>query len=498
MTDQPPAKSKKDKPMLPFGEYKDLVSRKVKEETCQKFGYYVGQDENGKTVHVAQYRNADGQIIGQKVRYPDKTFRTTGSFGDVTLFGQHLWKQGGRRIAVVEGEIDALSLAQALGTWPVVSVPHGAQGAKKAIQKNLEFLEGYETVVFMFDNDEPGEKAARECADLLTPGKAAIATLPLKDASDMLVAGRVKELTTAFWEAQVRRPDGIINGADLWDDVNREVARGIAYPWPKLDEVTYGQHKGTITTWTSGSGMGKSALVREVEYDLLMKGYRVGSVRLEENKTRTARGLLGLHLNKPIHLPGVEVAQEEMRAAFDATLGTGRFFMLDHFGSLESDNLLSKIRYLAKGCDVDFIILDHISIVVSGMDIAEDERRSLDILMTRLRSTVEETGVGMHLVSHLKRPDGKALEEGGQTSLSLLRGSGSIAQLSDFVIGAERNQQATSETRRNTTMLRVLKNRLSGDTGPAGYVFYDKDTGRLTEVTDFDEGEDDDGETPDF
>jgi twinkle protein len=96
-----------------------------------------------------------------------------------------------------------------------------------------------------------------------------------------------------------------------------------------------------------------------------------------------------------------------------------------------------------------------------------------------LRTFVEETKCGLLLVSHLKRPDGKSHEEGGATSLSQLRGSHAIAQLSDMVIGLERNQQSDNP---NETTIRVLKNRFSGDTGLAGTLIFNKLTGRLTET----------------
>jgi twinkle protein len=92
---------------------------------------------------------------------------------------------------------------------------------------------------------------------------------------------------------------------------------------------------------------------------------------------------------------------------------------------------------------------------------------------------VEELGIGLILVSHLKRPEGKGHEEGAQTSLSQLRGSGAIAQLSDIVIGLERNQQ--DEKQQHLTCVRVLKNRFSGETGIACYLRYSPETGRLTE-----------------
>ena len=200
---------------------------------------------------------------------------------------------------------------------------------------------------------------------------------------------------------------------------------------------------------------------------------------LEESVKTTSLGLMGLYLNKRLHLTREGVDEEDMRTAFVNTLGTGRVFLYDHFGSTEVDHLLSRVRHLAKALDCKYIFLDHLSIVVSAMDEGGDERKPIDRTMTLLRTLVQETGIGLIVVSHLKRPDGKGHEEGAQTSLNQLRGSHAIAQLSDMVIGLERNQQGDTP---NETVFRVLKNRFSGETGEAGSLFYDKNTGRLTEV----------------
>ena len=139
---------------------------------------------------------------------------------------------------------------------------------------------------------------------------------------------------------------------------------------------------------------------------------------------------------------------------------------------------------MAKALDCKWIILDHLSILVSGQE-GDDERKSIDILMTKLRSLVEQTGVGLLLVSHLRRPTGDIGHENGrEVTLSHLRGSASIAHLSDCVIALERNQQAHDSMTANTTMLRILKNRYTGDTGAAGNLLYDRATGRLKELKD--------------
>ena len=144
------------------------------------------------------------------------------------------------------------------------------------------------------------------------------------------------------------------------------------------------------------------------------------------------------------------------------------------------DQVVARVRFMAKALDCKVVVLDHISILVSGGQHG-DERKALDEIMTKLRTLTQDTGIVLFAVSHLKRPEGKGHEEGAVTSVSQLRGSASIAQLSDFVIGLERNGQADDETERNTTSIRVLKNRFSGITGPAGSVLYNADTGRLLE-----------------
>jgi twinkle protein len=480
--------------LIAGGDIRDLVKRKINEETCRHFGYRVA-DFNGKTVQVAPYYGEDGTIVAQKVRFPNKDFVFLGAPKEAEpLFGQHLWRDGGRMVVVTEGEIDAMSVSQLQGNkWPVVSVANGAQGAKKSLRRALEWLEKFETVVLMFDMDESGQKAARDCADLFSPGKAKIARLPLKDANDMLQAGRGKEVIDAVWGAKVVRPDGIIAGSDLWEKVIEEdTSASFPYPWNGLSEMTHGIRKGELVTLTAGSGIGKSAVCREIAYWLHNQGEAVGYLGLEENVKRTALGIMGIELNKPLHISRQGVSEADMKSAFDHSVGSGRFYLYDHFGSTDIENLLSRIRYLAKGCGVGWVVLDHLSIVVSGIG-EGDERRLIDNTMTMLRTLVEETGIGLILVSHLKRPEGKGHEDGAQTSLSQLRGSHSISQLSDMVIGLERNQQGDNP---HLTTVRVLKNRFSGETGEATYLRYDRDTGRLEETSPDFEDETQDTDSP--
>ena len=248
------------------------------------------------------------------------------------------------------------------------------------------------------------------------------------------------------------------------------------YPWSGLNNLTKGLRVGEVITFCGGSGIGKSQTVREIAYDLLTKGEKVGVISLEESVQRSIRGLVGLAVNRPIHLPEIrkEIPEEELKEAWEKI--SKNCFFYDHWGSTDDTNLLNRIKYLAQACECKWIVLDHVSIVVSALE--GDERRILDALMTKLRGLAENLQVGMVIISHLRRPDGnRGHEEGASVSLSQLRGSHAIAQLSDIVVGLSRKVNEGS----NLTSINVLKNRFSGETGFAQELFYDKNTGRMIE-----------------
>ena len=475
-------------------EYQPLIKRCINEETCRKFGYSTGE-VGGKRVQVAQYRDKEGVVIAQKIRTKNKSFSIRGDGRNLGLWGQNLWPNSGRMVVITEGEIDALSVSQVQGNkWPVVSLSQGAAGAARNVKQSLEWLEGYESVIFMFDMDEPGQKAAVDCAMLLSPGKAKISALPLKDPNEMLVAGRTKELVASIGSAKTYSPDGVIDGEDMWDRIIEENNNpSIEYPWMGLNEMTYGIRKGEVVTLCSGTGQGKSSVCREWQHWLINKGHKVGIIALEENVRHSAQSLMGIHLACPPHRWGLsDITEEQKREAFDATVGSGNCVLYDHWGSMNSDNLLSKVRYMTRSMGCEYLFLDHLSIVISGLGDG-DERRMIDNLMTKLRSLVEELRISLFIVSHLRRPEGRAHEEGSVVSLSHLRGSASIAHLSDIVIALERDQQ--SEEDRHLTTLRVLKNRYSGDTGAACRVRYFPENGRLLETTMPSEGDNNEDDT---
>ena len=477
---------------FPQGDYADLPARKLAAKTLKKFNYTVG---DGK--HYAPYYDKDGNKVAVKVRGANKEFYVVGDMKKAVLFGQQLWPGGGKRLVVTEGEADCLAYAQATNlTWECCSVPSGAAGAVKAVRQNIEFIESHAEVVFLFDMDEPGREASVSCAALLRPGLAKIAKLPLKDANDMLIAGRVEELKTAVYTAKTYRPDGIVQGDEIdLAEVIKATPKGLDVPYLELNQALRGFRKRELYLLTAGSGVGKSTFAKELGVHLAKEhGQRIGWVMLEESLNKTVQSIVAIDNDIPagdLMEDPTRLEESEWRRSMHQIVENCAFY--DAWGSTEVDNLMQRLRYLAVGCECDFIVLDHLSMVISGLDV--EERKTLDILMTRLRQFVEQTGVGVIAISHLRRNNNKtSFNRAGEVDLNDLRGSASLEQLSDVVLSVERNMMEDDREKAEVSQIRLLKNRPFGQTGPCGFVKYDRHTGRLkhfdqdmpVDVADFD------------
>ena len=472
-------------------EIKPIGPRNLDKKTCEKYGYGFA-NWKGKEVQVASFEDDTGTVVAQKLRFLDsegrKSFVTLGDSSKIGLWGKQRMRPDGRMLVITEGELDAMAVSQVFGNkYPVVSVPHGAQQARKYLKKDLKWVQGFERVVLCFDEDEAGRKAVDACKDLIEPGKLRVARLPLKDPCDMLKARRGDELYRAIWDASKWTPDSLLHGDELLTKATERYVQEVGpYPYDDLNRLTGGMRARELVMLTAGSGVGKSTLCNEMAAHCLSLGENVAVLALEADPYRTTRGIYTAHANKPLIIEHGEHTVPLVKAAHKEW--GDKLWVFDGFAWSDIDELCALLRYIAKGLDTRVIILDHVSIVISAMD-TDDERKAIDGLMTRLRKIVEECGILLFLVSHLKRPQGKGHEDGGGVSLSQLRGSAALAQLSDMVIGLERDQQTEDEDERHVSQLRVLKNRYTGRTGPAGKLKYNEETGRLLSHHEF-EGSD--------
>jgi twinkle protein len=481
---------------------RDLPHRKIPEETCRKFGYGLAK-MNDDIVEVAQYWR-DGHPVAQKFRTKDKRFWVSGNIRGCELFGQHLWKAGGKKLIVTEGEIDCMTVSTAQDNrWPVVSLPNGAAGAVQSIKDNLDFVTSYDEIVLAFDMDDAGRAASRAVAEILPPGKVRIASFPRKDANEMWLAGEGRAMIDCLWQASTYFPDGILHVRDVTSG-DRKTCDVWDYPWPAMTDFLIGQRSGEIVLWTSGTGSGKSTIVRELAMHHLNAGRPVGMIMLEESPEETVDDLISLLLQKPVRKIRATEALNRLREATGRSLlqiadldeieyGLCRdrinqlpLYIYDHLGSHGYGNLMSRMEYMAVSLGCRVIILDHITAAVTGMvssDEFQGERLVIDEFMKQMRSLVERTGVHLDVISQLRKTtQGKGYEEGARITLQDLRGSGSLGSVPNIVVAMERDRQSPDMFRANTSVMRVLKNRFTGRTGVATALYYDAEAGRLREV----------------
>lgn len=500
-----------------------LEARNISQATCEFYNYLQGYYK-GQPTQAALYHTPQGDLCAQKYRFANKEFLSVGNIKRAGLFGQPRFSPNPKiAVVVTEGEIDALSIAELQQCkWPVVSIRNGAPSAHKDIAEQIEWLSGWKHVILCFDNDEAGKKAVEKCVPLFESGKVKVALLPLKDANAMLVAGRYKELEQALWSAQLYRPDYIECSSDVpLDFFDKVLEPGFSLPYPHLEYKLHGLLKGEMLLVAAGSGMGKTAFVKELAYWLVIHhGCKVGNIFLEESRAETKNRYLALDNNVAYAdlcpVEGIricetmteetkawraqfnlqikekyassnwqpkELTKEQKRATHSRLFAKGKFKFFNHEGCRTLDNIISRITYLAVGEKCDFIILDTINSLVSGLMEKQNNIDVIDALMRELDALRVRTHVTFIVVTQLSKDKNKAcFNEGGRITMADLRGSVQLAAVPTCVVGIEGNQQ--DETKGLFRQLRVLKARTGAKLGLAGSMLYNEQTGRLLPVLD--------------
>lgn len=461
--------------------------RGISKEVVYDSGTKVEYDENRNIICHYYPITVNGKVKAYKKRLVNsKEFRVVGKVEVPELFNQS--KVGRRKnLVITEGEIDCLSILQMLKKekyqMDVVSIVNGAQSARRNIASNLDFVNSYTKVFIAFDNDEQGIQAAKEVAHIIKPGKAHIVNFAeAKDANEAMSNELTKEYMQAIWNAKGYQPDSFLSGEKIWNAfVERAKVQSIPYPdcLKGLNDKLLGMRQGEIVLFTSGTGSGKSTVVKEVILNLIDKTEdKIGIVSLEEAPGETATKLIGMAINKNIKVYD-DSLKDESRKAFEKF--QDRIILLDHQGAVQDQSLLQRIEYLAAyGCK--YIILDHITIAVSEGAEGKTGNEAIDKVMSEFLKIVKRYDINLTLISHLRKVSGehKSFEEGVMPNLDAIKGSGSIKQISFDIIAFARNLMAVEKHERNTIKLAVLKSRFTGDTGFCGQAAYNPDSGRLS------------------
>ena len=436
---------------------------------------------------------ADGKIVGYKKRTIPKTFVGIGNTKATNeFFGQSSFPSSGKYLVVTTGEEDALSFAEVLRSgkdsteyWtPCVSVTAGDGSIIKQFKANYEYLCSHEKVILAFDADDAGQRYMEEAARLLPHGKAFIAKFPkdVKDASDLLKAGRNSELKQVFWKAEPFSRVDVLHLEQMWDDFEQEDSNiKIPFPpaWSQLNEnMNGGMERGEITVIGALTSIGKSTIVSNLVYHLIENThFKVGAMYLEGTKREVVRDLLSLDLG--INLRTVDRSTLDMSALkhkfIDGLVKKNQFVYVDHQGSIGTEEIFDKLNYLAKaeGCDV--VIIDPIQCGVNSSDNA-----AIISFMDLLLKFAKETNTCIIAVSHMKKPSED--NPHAVTEYSLL-GSSSINQIAFNTILISRDKMNECMIKRSSTKIQLVKCRRTGNTGECGWLRYDTNTTHMYATT---------------
>lgn len=477
--------------------------RGLMKKYMEMYGIKIEFDQETGAVKAHYYpeTKANG-VTGYHKRLLPKKYSAVGDVKGCQLFGQWLYETGKiqhskKYLIITEGHLDCVAVQQVMSEngdkrfhTPVVSITSGAGSAVKEIERNFKFVNSFENIIIMFDNDKPGREASEDVAKKLPVGKAKISKLPAKDPCELTKNRRDQELYSAFFKAELYSPAGVVGSASTWEALV-ERAKWEKVPLPAFamqlqEQLNGGPALGEITTIAAASSVGKTSITNEFLYHFVMScSYKVGIISLESDKGELMENLLSIHI-------GIKLANmddEEKLAFYESdrakkafkeltTLpdGTDRFMIVDHQGDVVDDKLKEQMEFLVKGCNCKITALDPLTLALSG-----EGNEGVDKFMSWLLRFVKAEMISHINVVHVRKNGNGATanSRGAEISEEMIKGSGSQFQVSMNNILLMRDKVHEDPRIRNTTRVVLSKARRTGKTGPAGFWYYNGETSRL-------------------
>ena len=444
-----------------------LPQRGLSKTTLDKYGIQT-KFYDGTPLEVAFYYPNNAI----KVRsFVGKKFRTTGDMSPPMLFGSNLFDKASKRvITITEGEFDAPSVYQMIGGETAAVSVRSSSSAKKDCTAMYEYINSFEKIIINFDNDQPGQDAAKKVASLFDFKKVFNLCLEKgKDANEYLQKGLSKEYYDAWRGVRRYTPDNLLSTMGEFKKALQETREEklVDYPFEELNRKLHGIHRGEVIVIKAPEGVGKTEVFRAIENQVLKASKHVmGLIHLEEDNGTTLRGIAGYFSESPVLNPEMPASNEEVIKILENIAGdeSSRFILHSSFDVEDEDAFIDNMRFMVAACGASFIFLDHISWLATGSeDKTEDERKRLDRISQRMKLLAKELGFALIMISHVN-DDGKT------------RGSRNISKVANTVISLDRDKISADEQERLKTKFLVEKARLIGaKEGPAGYAIYDED-----------------------
>jgi twinkle protein len=449
------------------GSGKFVAMRGITERTMEDFGVLTYDDRQ-------EYVYPSG---GKKVRtLKEKGFYAKDGFKGDELFGMNFFTAGCSKIVTItEGELDALSVAQMLKssyTNPVVSLP-SATPSRKLWENCKDWLNSFDKIVLSVDTDEAGNAVADKIAKLFPNKVYRVPHETYKDANEFLQAGKGNDFKSAWWNARKYTPENILNTTDqflsLYNDTpeHQYVETGIV----ALDDKILGLMQGHFTVIKAPTGIGKTEVMRFLEYNMLQKGIPIAAWHLEETKLRSLLGLVSYDCKENLtrrDLIDEKKAHDRVVKSIESLTKDENFYQFYLGDGQGTEELLEQIRFFREACGVRYVFFEPIQDVVAGKNEASKEETLAD-LSVRLSKIAAELNVGIVTIAHTN-------DDGDPKYCKM------IGQRASVIIDLYRDKESDDPEERNTTHITVQKNRPCSEEGRAGKMRFNPDTFTLREV----------------
>lgn len=509
------------------GKTADLSNRKISSIVAAKYGikeklfsgYINGKfkEVENELLWIFPFKEKDKTVCQQIRLVSDKSAcATRGSLKKPQFFGQHLFEPTKQwPLIITAGVLDAPSAYQ-MTDIPSVSLPNGINSYKKVITENMEWLLGWKEILICVDNKpDIDQEFVEEMAKMMPPGFTRNIVLPLKDANDMLKAGRTDEFKKSVWNAVRVKPKSIVSFLDILDEICEPPEYGSPWPWKFMDKVTYGRRKREVTMIVADSGIGKTQMAYNIAADCINQEIACCHMDLERGFKESSQRSMGIFLNKPIHLPGYQGFDKEEIRAKALEIGEKMHLYRAESGNLSIDAILSSMHYLNKAFNVQLFIIDNLLALASylpGNGVAHD---FCSRAAGRIKQVTNELAVDTIILNHVVKDkvnssvsfkidsvesydelhdknmdfnkEGMSWQTGRMPEIDHIYGGKATVALVDNVFVLARNVFSDDPIIRRTTLVKPLKSKFhSRETGKVFKLIADEnDTGKLIEVFDY-------------
>lgn len=388
--------------------------RRFTEETILHFR--LGYDTKKNAVAIPHFKG--GELINIKYRFlkPKDIRYTSEPNAEQWVFHEEGFTVGKDKgaVAIAEGEFDCMALWQ-LGFKNVVSPGSGANSYGTWI----ELTDPLKSVWIAYDNDEPGQSAAKELAERIGTEKCKNVQYPkkIKDANEFMIKHDSKELRELFAKAV---PFHKYEFSGLSDVIQKMMDDPMEYldisllPNVKLE-------RDNLIVVSGETNAGKSTYTLNIVKELASRDIPSLFLPIERGVYSLGRRFLQIQLGK---------TQEQMeftpRTEWEQNIK--KLAHLPVYMAKPSLNDLERTIARAKRLfGVRVVIIDHMDYLIRG---SMNKESLISEKMHTLKHCAEENGVIIIVITHINR----GASVGGQKpTLKNLKGSSSLEQDAEIV-----------------------------------------------------------------